>query len=36
MFIRKAFSRFLLLWSEAEAEPELPIDWTIDWRWFGE
>jgi hypothetical protein len=32
MFIRKAFTVFLELWSTADR----PSDWIVDWRWFGE
>jgi len=32
MFIRKAFTVFLELWSTADQ----PSDWIVDWRWFTE
>ncbi|MFO1159290.1 MAG: hypothetical protein U1E60_10665 [Reyranellaceae bacterium] len=41
MFIRRAFTTFLDVRSEAPAPVSALIDWTItdltiDWRWFGE
>ena len=32
MFIRRAFTVFLELWSTADKAP----DWIVDWRWFEE
>jgi hypothetical protein len=36
MFIRRAFTNFLTVHSEALAPVSALVDWTIDWRWFGE
>ncbi|MGD9882115.1 MAG: hypothetical protein AB7U95_18520 [Reyranella sp.] len=41
MFIRRAFTNFLEVHSEALAPMSTPVDWTIanwtiDWRWFSE
>jgi hypothetical protein len=33
MFIRKAVTLFLELWSEATPAEA---DWVVDWRWFME
>lgn len=34
MFIRRSFSEFLVLQSEAPSPP--PSDWVIDWRWLSD
>jgi hypothetical protein len=36
MFIRRAFSVFLELQSEAAPPAASLADWTLDWRWFCE
>lgn len=36
MYIRRAFTQFLEVQSEAATLPAPPIDWTLDWRWFCE
>jgi hypothetical protein len=36
MYIRRAFTQFLDVQSEAEPLSVATIDWTLDWRWFCE
>ena len=36
MFIRRSFTTFLEVHSEALAPVSATVDWTIDWRWLGE
>lgn len=40
MYIRRAFTAFLAVQSEAEpcrtAVAARTLDWTLDWRWFDE
>jgi hypothetical protein len=36
MYIRRAFTVFLEVQSEAAPRAASPADWTLDWRWFCE
>ena len=36
MFIRRAFTVFLEVQSEAAPRLQSVADWTLDWRWFCE
>ena len=36
MFIRRAFTVFLEVQSEAAPPAAALADWTLDWRWFCE
>ena len=36
MYIRRAFTVFLEVRSEASPLPRSVSDWTLDWRWFCE
>jgi hypothetical protein len=36
MYIRRAFTQFLEVQSEAAPLPASTVDWTLDWRWFCE
>ena len=36
MYIRRAFTVFLEVQSEAAPCAAAPADWTLDWRWFCE
>jgi len=36
MFIRRAFTIFVELWSTAKQPLNWPSDWIVDWRWFEE
>ena len=36
MFIRRAFTVFLEVQSEAQPPAAALADWTLDWRWFCE
>ena len=36
MYVRRAFTVFLELQSEAEPVAAPAVDWTLDWRWFCE
>ena len=36
MYIRRAFTEFLEVQSEAQPMPAPAADWTLDWRWFCE
>ena len=36
MFIRRAFTIFLEVQSEAAPPAAALADWTLDWRWFCE
>ena len=36
MYIRRAFTVFLEVQSEAAPCAASPADWTLDWRWFCE
>ena len=36
MYIRRAFTVFLEVQSEAAPCDAAPADWTLDWRWFCE
>jgi hypothetical protein len=36
VFIRRAFTNFLEVHSEALVAVSAPVDWTIDWRWLAE
>jgi hypothetical protein len=36
MYIRRAFTVFLEVQSEATPCAAAPADWTLDWRWFEE
>ena len=36
MYVRRAFTVFLEVQSEAAPRTEAINDWTLDWRWFCE
>jgi len=36
MHIRRAFTQFLEVQSDAGPLPASMVDWTLDWRWFCE
>ena len=36
MYIRRAFTVFLEVQSEAAPAAAPAVDWTLDWRWFCE
>ena len=36
MYVRRAFTVFLEVQSEAAPHTEAINDWTLDWRWFCE
>ena len=36
MYIRRAFTEFLKVQSEAAPLTTPAVDWTLDWRWFCE
>jgi hypothetical protein len=36
MYIRRAFTQFLEVQSDAAPLSAVTVDWTLDWRWFCE
>ena len=36
MYMRRAFTRFLEVQSEASPPAVIVADWTLDWQWFCE